>query len=132
MKAWTRRWGPAVAIMSLIFIASAIPGSELPKFDFWDVLIKKGGHMVGYALLAASFLHALHNDQSIKPIRFVVAFCLTMLYAVSDEWHQGFTPGRTPSLLDVIIDAAGGLIGLVVWHIIRKVSHASHRVSGDA
>ena len=127
MKAWTRRWGPAVAIMSLIFIASEIPGSELPKFDFWDVLIKKGGHMIGYALLAASFLHALNNDQSIKPIRFVVAFCLTTLYAVSDEWHQGFTPGRTPSLLDVIIDGVGGLIGLALWYLIRTCVVARHK-----
>ena len=127
MIAWTKRWGPAVAIMSLIFIASAIPGSELPKFELLDVLIKKGGHMIGYALLAVSFMHALNDDQSIKPIRFVVAFCLTALYAVSDEWHQGFTPGRTLSLLDVIIDGIGGLIGLALWYLIRTYVVARHK-----
>lgn len=122
MRDWAIRWGPAVAIMSFIFIASSIPGPELPKLDFGDTLLKKGGHMVGYALLAASYLHALNSVRSIKPIRFVAAFCLTILYAASDEWHQGFTPGRNPSLLDIVIDAAGGLIGLLVWHIIQTVA----------
>ena len=123
MKEWTIRWGPAVAIMSFIFAASSIPGSDLPKLDFGDTLLKKGGHMVGYALLAASYLHALNGVRSIKPNRFVAAFCLTILYAASDEWHQGFTAGRNPSLLDVVIDAAGGLIGLFVWHAIRRVTY---------
>jgi VanZ family protein len=120
MKVWISRWGPAAVIMSVIFIASAIPGSEMPKFGFWDFAVKKGGHMAGYALLALSYLHALNNAPGNRPFRLVAAFCLTVLYAVSDEWHQTFTPGRTPSLLDVIIDGAGGLIGIALWHIIRK------------
>jgi VanZ family protein len=125
MKAWIGHWRSAVAIMALIFIASAIPGSDLPSFGFVDTLVKKGGHMFGYALLSISYLHALNSVQSIRPARFVVAFCLTLLYAALDEWHQGFTPERSPSLQDVIIDGAGGLIGLALWHIIR-----SHVVSG--
>jgi VanZ family protein len=127
MKAWMGRWGPAVAIMTLIFIASAIPGSDLPSFDFGDTLVKKGGHMLGYALLSISYLHALNSVQRIGPARFVVAFCLTLLYAASDEWHQRFTPGRSPSLQDVIIDGAGGLIGLVSWHIARSYVAARNK-----
>ena len=91
----------------------------MPKFGFWDVAVKKGGHMAGYALLALSYLRALNNFQSIRSFRFVAAFCLTTLYALSDEWHQAFIPGRTPSFLDVVIDGAGGLIGLALWHAIQ-------------
>ena len=127
MKIWTRRWGPAVAIMAIIFIASAIPGSDLPGFGFWDTLVKKGGHMFGYALLSASYLRALNSTPNLRPARFFFAFCLTMLYAASDEWHQKFTPGRSPSLQDVIIDGAGGLIGLALWYIIRTCVVARHK-----
>jgi VanZ family protein len=122
MKDWVIRWGPAAAIMFFIFVASSIPGSDLPKLDFGDTVLKKGGHMVGYALLAASFLHALNGIRSIKRFRFAVAFCLAILYAALDEWHQGFTQGRNPSFLDVVIDAAGALIGLLAWRIIQKAS----------
>lgn len=133
MKDWAIRWGPTVAIMSVIFVASSIPGSDLPKFDFGDTVLKKGGHMVGYALLAASYLHALNGIRSIKRIRFAAAFCLTILYAALDEWHQGFTQGRNPSFLDVGIDAAGGLIGLLAWHIIQKAAHLkTPRIKADS
>ena len=75
--------------------------------------------MTGYALLAASYLYAIHRAKNAKPLGFLAAFCLTILYAVSDEWHQAFTPGRSPSSLDVIIDGTGGLIGLALWALIQ-------------
>jgi VanZ family protein len=115
MKIWIRRLWPAVAVMSLIFIASGIPASDLPQFGFWDMIVKKGGHMTGYAMLSASYLYAINRSRSIRPLPFLASFCLTILYAVSDEWHQSFTPGRSPSLLDVLIDGTGGLIGLALW-----------------
>ena len=34
-----------------------------------------------------------------------------ILYAVSDEWHQSFVPGRDPSASDVAADAVGLLAG---------------------
>ena len=121
MKTWISRLWPAVAVMSVIFIASGIPGSDLPQFGFWDTIVKKGGHMTGYAMLAASYMHAIHRTKSFKPPQLLAAFCLTILYAVSDEWHQSFTPGRSPSFLDVVIDGAGGLIGLALWALIRTL-----------
>lgn len=119
MKLWIQRWGPALIMMALIFTASSIPGSELPQLGFWDTLAKKGGHIIGYALLAAAFLHAVGNGKRPRPIQVVTALCLTFLYAVSDELHQGFTLGRTPSVRDVFIDALGGMIGIALWHAIR-------------
>jgi len=127
MKTWVTRWGPAFAIMSFIFLASATPGSELPEFGIWDTLVYKGGHMTGYALLAASFMHALIHFRDNKTIRLLIAFCLTILYAASDEWHQGFTSGRSPTLQDVIIDGIGALIGLALWHLIQTHVVARHR-----
>jgi VanZ family protein len=119
MKFWIKRWGPAVIMMALIFIASSIPGAKLPQIGFWDTLAKKGGHIIGYALLSAAFLHAVCNGKRPRPIQVVAALCLTILYAVSDELHQGFTLGRTPSVRDVFIDAFGGLIGIALWNVIQ-------------
>jgi len=111
MKTWIHRWGPAVLVMAIIFIASSTPASEVPGFGFWDFVVKKGGHMLGYALLAAAYYHALTNRQDSTKHRFALALCLSVLYAASDEWHQRFTPGRTASIMDVGIDAAGSLLG---------------------
>jgi VanZ family protein len=119
MKLRIVRWGPAVLVMILIFIASAIPSSELPQLGGCDVEIKKGAHMLGYALLTTAYLYALDNGKHKRPVQFIIAICLMILYAVSDEYHQSFTPGRSPSAWDVLIDACGGLIGLASWYWIR-------------
>lgn len=42
----------------------------------------------------------------------LIAFALTVLYGVSDEAHQAFVPGRTPSLMDIGLDAAGATLGV--------------------
>jgi len=48
------------------------------------------------------------------------AFALAVLYAASDELHQGFVAGCHPSALDVGIDATGALLALVVVGRVRS------------
>ncbi|MDM7998197.1 MAG: VanZ family protein [Acidobacteriota bacterium] len=120
MRIWIYRWGPAVLIMSIIFIASATPGSKMPEFGYWDLGVKKGGHMIGYALLGAAFCHALHGTRRAAKHFFIWAFVLTVLYAMSDEVHQTFTAGRTPAILDVGIDAIGGCMGIAAARWLRR------------
>jgi VanZ family protein len=115
LKAWLLRWGPAVVMMALIFTASGTPGNELPKFGVWDVFVKKGGHIIGYALLAASYLRGLSSGKSANRRMLVLAIVLSGLYAASDEFHQSFTPGRTPSAVDVGIDTIGAALGAGTW-----------------
>ena len=130
MKNWLYRWGPAILLMAIIFIASATPGSEIPWFGFWDLFVKKGGHLVGYSLLAAAYYHALNNSKRSPKWLFVLALCMTATYAASDEWHQKFTPGRSASLLDVGIDIAGGILGIVVSCLMRKRFPAPDKAVG--
>lgn len=120
MKGWLFRWGPAILLMGIIFIASATPGSEIPQLGVWDFIAKKGGHLFGYALLAAAYFHALRGDKRAEKRQVVLALLLTALYAASDEWHQTFIPGRSGSPVDVGIDFAGGAIGVFVSHAIRQ------------
>jgi len=119
MKDWIGRWGPAVLVMIIIFIASATPSSDIPTLGSWDFLAKKGGHMIGYALLAAAYFHGLNNRKNIKRSQFILAICLAVAYAASDEWHQRFTPGRTASIRDVLIDATGAALGLAFLSWLR-------------
>ncbi len=52
-------WLPALSVMLAIFLVSAQPLSNLPNFAWADRVIKKGGHMVGYAFLAVSYWRVL-------------------------------------------------------------------------
>jgi VanZ family protein len=105
-----RRWLPAVFMMGIIFWFSSQPSSHLPNFDWADQIVKKGGHMLGYALLALSYWHALGG----KPSNRRPAWLLAILYAATDEYHQSFVTGRYPSAQDVLFfDNLGILIALL-------------------
>ncbi len=108
LKTFGWRWGPALALMAVIYWASATPSRNLPDFGGWDTLLKKGGHALGYALLAAAYQHGLRGRPAL-------AVLLAGLYALTDEFHQTFTAGRTPSGLDVLIDTTGAIVGAWLW-----------------
>jgi hypothetical protein len=120
MKRWLYRWGPAILIMGLIFIASSASGSSIPDFGSMNLFVLKGGHLLGYALLGAAWLHGMSGGGSITRSRVAAAGILVILYAISDEWHQSFTPGRNPALRDICIDTAGGFLGMACLHWARK------------
>jgi VanZ family protein len=116
--------------MALIFLASGTPGSDLPKFGLFDVFVKKGGHMLGYALLTASFFHALNQGKKITKLQIFVALLLAILYATTDEFHQFFTPGRSSSIIDVGIDSIGCLAGIIASYFIRiRFADPDRRIS---
>jgi VanZ like family len=105
-----RLWAPVLAWAALIFAASSVPdlGTGLGG---WDVLLRKIAHGAEFAVLGALLARATGRGG--------VAFLLGALYAVSDELHQTLVPGRLGSPLDVAIDAAGVLCGIVLWQLAR-------------
>ena len=46
--------------------------------------------------------------------RLVLTWFLCVIYAVSDEYHQAFVPGRSSDWRDVLSDAAGTAAGLAL------------------
>lgn len=110
------RWIPAIVLMVAIFLISGTPAAEIPKFDIWDTVIKKGGHMLGYGMLAVSYAWALYPSR--KMTWLVLLF--VVIYAASDEIHQTYVAGRHGSVLDVLIDCAGAAIGMWFWSCFRR------------
>ena len=116
MKLFLLRWGPAFALMLIIFIVSAQPKTELPDFGVWDFVVKKGAHVIEYALLAILMWRGVRGDQTARPAHIAWAFALTVLYAMTDEYHQTFVPGRMGHWPDVVVDALGATTGLTLRH----------------
>jgi len=109
LRTFISNWLPALLIMLVIFWFSAQPSSELPTFNWADKLLKKGGHMLGYAFLAFSYWRAL----DFKPGKRWLAWLFAVIYAVTDEFHQSFVPGRHPSSWDIaLFDNFGALLSL--------------------
>jgi len=109
MERFLKRWLPAILIMVAIFYFSSIPSKEMPNFGNWDAVVKKSGHILEYALLGLALLRGIHSRDWWG---FSLALAGVILYAMSDEFHQSFIPGRTSTMVDVGIDTLGAFIGL--------------------
>jgi VanZ family protein len=104
-------WLPVVAWAGLIFALSSIPdlGTGLGG---WDLVLRKAAHVAEYAILGALLTRAVVSPWA--------AFALGTLYALTDELHQHFVPGRQASVLDVLIDAAGVAVGAVAVRLAAR------------
>ena len=108
------RWLPALLMMLIIFLFSSQPSSDLPDFNWADKIVKKGGHLVGYAILALSYWYAFRMQQDKRGL----AWLLAVLYALTDEFHQAFVPGRHSTIWDVLIfDNFGAMLSLWIVSI---------------
>jgi VanZ family protein len=113
MFASLKRWIPALIMMAVIFIVSSQPSSNLPNFDVLDKVVKKGGHAIGYGLLGLSYLYALGLNKK----HYFFAWLLAILYAITDEFHQGFVSSRHPSVWDVMVfDNLGTIAALFLYY----------------
>jgi VanZ family protein len=107
------RWFPALFMMLVILAFSSQPGHELPHLPGWDYFVKKTSHVLGYALLAMSYLYLLRYRKNV----YWLAWLMTLAYAASDEFHQSFVPGRHASLLDVFVfDHIGAVMALLLHY----------------
>jgi len=124
------RWLPALIWMGLIFFFSAQP--SLPSVPGrWDLLLKKGMHVVAYGILTALYLRALRGSGRDERMIRVASVVLAVTYAMSDEYHQTFVPGRNGTLVDVAVDGVGILIATALdWCFVRRGCLEVSQVSG--
>ena len=143
-----------IAVMAVIFLLSADNADEsneksdfiadsfvyrfLENFDLTDEqieiildkcigIIRNTAHFLEYAALGF-FLYATGLSFYIRnKINIPASFLTSALYAVSDEIHQYFVPGRSCQFTDILIDSSGALCGVlflfvIVWIYNRRKS----------
>ena len=94
-----------VAWAALIFAFSSIP-SLGTGLGTWDLALRKIAHATEFAILAALLVRAVAD------LRWAVA--IGIAYAISDEIHQTFVPGREGSPFDVLVDSVGVAVGALL------------------
>ena len=100
----------ALAYMAGIVFLSSLTATQLAQLGI-PALLADLGHVGLFAGLAAVTLWSLVGPP---PRCALVAILVCCLFALADEWHQRFVPGRAPSLEDVVSDLVGVLLGVAL------------------
>ncbi len=145
LRAFVKYWLPIVLWFALIFVASSDQDSaqrssriigpllrwlfhEMPEDTVGALVlfVRKCAHLTVFGILALLFWRAFR-----KPVKHDArpwswrearhALIGVVIYAITDEVHQAFTPNRQGSSVDVLIDTVGGAAGLLaLWAYGRR------------
>lgn len=133
-----------IAIMAFIFFQSALPADlsseesgrvvDLIVRLFQGVapidretlvfIVRKGAHFTEYMILGGFLVPAVKEwmavDTTPVPVvrERITAWLAGTLYAMTDEIHQSFVPGRSCELRDMGIDSCGVLAGVLVVSLV--------------
>lgn len=103
-------WVPVAAYACVLFALSSTPDLHFVSEPVLDTVLRKLGHAAAYGLLAILVAYALRRFDVKR--RWLFTMVLVIAYAITDEVHQAFVPGRVSSPVDLLIDALGGVVGL--------------------
>ena len=105
--------------MGLIFYLSSLSSigtgaifSAIDKIDHERLIF----HFIEYGVLGVLLMLALlklETDHAAAKL-LVAVILIGVIYGVTDEIHQIFVPGRVFSLLDMVFDGLGTLIGAYI------------------
>lgn len=134
-----QRWMLAFLWMAVIFYLSSQDGQQSsslstslfkPLFDIvvpmgvsadiLSLIIRKTAHFVTYFILGVLIFRAMDTYELnlSQKIYLSVIFCIG--YAISDEIHQLFVPGRSCNLTDVIVDTMGSISSITISGKLRR------------
>ena len=117
-------WLPVIIYMILIFYLSSLPNpieqvipvKLIPYFDLDDFIY----HISEYLVLSFLLYRALKTISE-KPE--ILAILISTLYAITDEMHQYFVPGRISSVFDVAFDIFGIIAMQCILYIYNNLKN---------
>jgi VanZ family protein len=121
---------PALFLMSAIFHASSLTLPLDPSAGRSDLLFHFS-EFFALGLLTARMvvpnIDRAHSRQS-----FLLASSIVLGYGLLDEIHQAFVPGRDPDGLDWLVDASGGLLGILAYPVLYRGADQSPSSSSSS
>ena len=125
-------WAPTLVWALLIFSFSALPANPVTEIQWKDFLFKKSLHITFYGVLTILFYRSFRGSKIEKKKAALYSILFTILYGISDEYHQSLTPGRDPQMRDVIFDAIGSFAAIyLLKNILPKVPPRLKEVLGS-
>jgi VanZ family protein len=108
-------WLPVFLWSGLIFWFSSVPGLESGLEVKTDFALRKLAHLAEYGILAILWIRALTAAELPRRRAFLFSILFCIAFAISDEIHQLYIPGREGKIYDILIDSLGVLLGAAIF-----------------
>jgi len=114
-------WTVTIGYMVLISILSHIPQDDIPESitsgpDNIDMFF----HFVEYSILGFLLFRSITSDELLTFHPFYGSLLIGISFAILDEFHQSFVPGRHMSSTDVLFDSLGIVCGMFASYKTRN------------
>ena len=135
-----------ILLLAFIWGNSLLPGDEsvnlsgfvgkllgvlLPFLDLTsgigNFILRKFAHFSEFAALGMVLCWLFGMTQSRKWLSLLLPVACGVTAAAIDETIQSFSPGRCPSIVDVGIDSAGVLTGIIALLVLCAICRIFHK-----
>lgn len=109
-------WYALASLWTLaIVIGCLLPGGSLPDATLWsfDKLI----HFGIFAGFGGLWMEAMKQPVGRRAMWVALG---GIFFAAATELLQGFAPGRSPELFDLLADVVGLAVGIAVYALVRR------------
>lgn len=131
-------WMALIFILSSSLFASQVSyDGTLDLFGALNYAVRKLAHSIEFGILSYLWFRSLCSQPDRFRSSLIWSLVISLVYAVTDEWHQTFVPERSGKATDVLFDAVGAAaVVLRLWNVRQRgaVSHQerSSRPPGKA
>lgn len=108
----------------LSVVESVAPESDLFVENLHH-FVRKNAHFLIYFVLGMLVVRAFRVSQIRNKTSILLALGICIVYAISDELHQLFVPGRGAQVKDVLIDSTGAFVGIILYSWLKDLRRSS-------
>ena len=107
-----------IGYMVVVFILSSMPdtGNMLQLINVINPSVRKLLHAPVYGFVGPLWVHALRTYGFSERWSMLLAFVLASTFAALNEFYQAWVPGRFPLFTDFLLDVAGILFFIWLYH----------------
>lgn len=89
--------------------------------DRTEKVIRKIAHFSIYTLVGLLLMGLMCTFNMKQVNKLSISLIIGVIYAITDEIHQAFIPGRGPHITDVILDTMGVLTGIIIVMLVPEI-----------
>lgn len=121
---WSHQTGEESQAVSEVIAGEINDGNQVIGF-----FVRKAAHLFEYLVLGILIMLFINTFSLNNKYQLMIAIIFCVLYALSDEFHQTFVSGRFGTLVDVLIDSGGSLLGIALTSVFYYFKYQKFRSS---